>query len=128
MIQICRNQCDVLKLYIADDGLYCVDEFVSLSLPLSPAIFAAESKKWSQKLFSLRKYVLNSDHLLNDTDQKSYDQHFSRPANEESRKIDYRAWTRGSFYSPINEESPLYLPENSYGNSPENSKKQCIMH
>ncbi|GAA5798106.1 hypothetical protein HPULCUR_003506 [Helicostylum pulchrum] len=67
MIQICNNQCVVLKLYLADNGLYCVDEFVNLTIPLNPAEFAAQSSQWFQKLFSLRSHVFKLLHLLEDT-------------------------------------------------------------
>ncbi|KAG2191189.1 hypothetical protein INT47_005850 [Mucor saturninus] len=123
MIQLCKNQCDVNKLYLGDDGLYCADNFFSLTLPLDPREFARQSTKWFQKLFSLREYVVKLLHLFTDVDQKTYDMHFSRDKGKEKEQPDYSSWTRGSFYPPINDDSPLYVPNNLYGDYQEKYKK-----
>ncbi|KAI7895702.1 uncharacterized protein EV154DRAFT_477156 [Mucor mucedo] len=90
------NQCDVSRLYLGDYGLYCIDEFLDLRLPLSPAEFAENSSNWFQKLFSLR---------------------------QQEEQINYSTWIRGSFYPPICQDNSLYIPQDLHGILVESSKK-----
>lgn len=103
---------------------FTVDNFFSLTLPLSPIDFASQSPKWFQKLFSLREYVLKLLHLFTDLEQKSYDMHFSRAKGKEREQPNYSSCTRGCFYPPISDDTPLYVPDNLYGDYQENYRKQ----
>ncbi|KAG2214026.1 hypothetical protein INT47_001297 [Mucor saturninus] len=125
MIQICDNQCDVTNLNLGDIGLYCIDEFLDLTLPLSPAEFAEDSPSWFQKLFTLRSMVFNPIHLIDEReDKKSDTSHFSRLPKQQDEKISYSTWIRGSFYPPTSQDNSLYISQDLYDIPAESSKKK----
>ncbi|CEP14082.1 hypothetical protein [Parasitella parasitica] len=125
MIQLCANSCDVTKLFLADEGLYCIKEYYNLTLPLHATEFGKIADDWFHKLFSLRSHVLSLLQYLDlDSKSKTYNDHFARavPSQEQT---DYQTWIRGSFYPPGDDAALLIpTPDQLYGSDSNKRRRE----
>ncbi|KAI9365686.1 hypothetical protein BD770DRAFT_438921 [Pilaira anomala] len=121
LIQICNNSCDVLKLHLVDNGLYCIEEYFNLTIPFNPTTFARNASDFFFHLVTL-KYPLDGLFIS----AKEVLRPLLASSNRQTEEIDYTTWLRGSFYPPLTDNDLIYIPENLYGptNNASNKKQK----
>jgi hypothetical protein len=64
MASFLANHCEIKRIYLVDEGLYCVDKVYDLTVPSSPIAFANISPQWFQALYAIKVLALFLAFLL----------------------------------------------------------------